>query len=142
MGMFSGIESASHENNSNYIDQGVHLLEFTEARFNEGYKGKSFIVKFRYAESSVDALVGAPCVWIKKLDGEPQKVQRSLGEIKKLMSATMEVGEDMITDEKASAWVKSGELIGKIVACEAREIMIGDKKDVPYTVIDFSLADE
>lgn len=143
MGMFSGIEKATHENNDSYIQKGKHLLEIASAQYRESeWKGKSFIVKFEVAETNNKAVeVGSKCAWVKKLDVGP-KLKRSLGEIKSLMAAAMECGQDTITDKKASEWVENDTLVGKVVACEGRDIMIGDNKDVPYTVIDFSMVEE
>jgi hypothetical protein len=89
--IFANMEKASISDKGAFFGPGLYLLQVESLEYRNGYKGESFIAKFKVLGSDNDEHgEGVTRSWIVKLDKPKTKVQ-VMGEIKSLFFSLLGV---------------------------------------------------
>lgn len=87
--IFSNMEKASLSDKGVFFTSGIYENELLSFEYRNGYKGASFIAKFKVlASSNIDHPVDSTRTWILKLDN-PKTKDQNMGDIKSLIFALL-----------------------------------------------------
>lgn len=84
--LFSGMAGSEVNVRGEFFDQGLYTAEVLSLKYQNGFKGQSFIAKFKVLTSNNGTPAGVTRSWIVKLD-KPKTKQSAMGDIKQLFLA-------------------------------------------------------